>query len=185
MRRKLLQAVLFSTIFANTALAHNVKLNHHLPSVSVSNDGELVAVGKNIEYRQWQASHLTGKVRVVFHIAGRSAAKEKNEGLVKSIKAAHFDRSKYQTTTIINVDDAVVGTGLFVKSSAEKGKLENRHSQIVLDQKGVVKKAWQLKEKESFVAVLDKTGKVQFVAEGKLSAGQIQEIISLIESLTE
>lgn len=183
MRKKLLQVVLFSTIFTNVALAHTVKLNANLPSVAVSNDGELVVSGKDIQYKNWQSGSLNGKVRVVFHIAGRSAAKEKNDALVKAIKAAGFDRSKYQTTTIINADDAVVGTGIFVKNSAEKGKLENRHSQVVLDQKGAVKNAWKLREKDSFVAVLDRTGKVQFVVEGKLSNAHIQEVINLVDSL--
>ena len=40
--------------------------------------------------------------------------------MIEAIKAAHFNQAKYQTTTIINADDAVVGTGMFVKNSAEK-----------------------------------------------------------------
>ena len=100
-----------------------------------------------------------------------------------AIKAAGFDRSKYQTTTIINADDAVIATGAFVKSSAEDGKLDNPHSQVILDQKSSVKNEWQLKEKESFIAVLDKNGKVQFVSEGKLSPAQTQQVIELVNSL--
>ena len=30
--------------------------------------------------------------------------------MIEAIKAAHFNQAKYQTTTIINADDAVVGT---------------------------------------------------------------------------
>ena len=41
--------------------------------------------------------------------------------MIEAIKAALFNQAKYQTTPIINADDAVVGTGMFVKSSAEKG----------------------------------------------------------------
>lgn len=57
-----------------------------------------------------------------------------------AIKNAGFDRSKYQTVTIVNADDAIVGTGVFVKNSVENGKLDNPHSQVVLDQQGSVKK---------------------------------------------
>ncbi|EGV05243.1 hypothetical protein HMPREF9952_1616 [Haemophilus pittmaniae HK 85] len=39
-----------------------------------------------------------------------------------AIKGAHFNAAKYQTTSIINADDAVIGTGMFVTSSAEKVK---------------------------------------------------------------
>ncbi|MCK3655662.1 hypothetical protein A4G19_07825 [Pasteurellaceae bacterium Macca] len=183
MKKFTLQAVIFGLFFATNAFAHNVQLNQNLPSVSVTTDGELIAKGKSVSYQGWKSASLGGKVRVVQHIAGRSSAKEKNEALISAIKNAHFDRSKYQTTTIINADDAVLGTGIFVKNSAEKGKLENAHSQVILDQEGKVRKAWQLKEKDSFITVLDKNGKVQFTAEGKLTSNQIQQVIDLVKTL--
>ncbi|WGE35047.1 YtfJ family protein [Actinobacillus genomosp. 1] len=176
-------AAVLGLFFANSAFAHQVQLNAALPTVNVSKDGELLAKGKTVTYKVWTSDGLAGKVRVVHHFAGRSSAKEKNEALINAIKAANFDRSKYQTTSIINTDDAIVATGAFVKSSAEDGKLENPHSQVVLDQQGSVKNAWGLKAKDSFIAVLDKNGKVQFVAEGKLSANQIQQVIALIHTL--
>ncbi|MDG6239637.1 YtfJ family protein [Glaesserella parasuis] len=183
MKKIVLQAAVSCLFLTNVAFAHNVQLNQTLPSVTVQQDGELIANGKKVDYRQWQSSSLAGKVRVVHHLAGRSSVKEKNQPLMDAIKNAGFDRSKYQTTTIINADDAIVATGVFVKNSAENGKLENPHSQIILDQTGSVKNAWKLKEKESFIAVLDKNGKVQFVAEGKLSDTQNQQIIELVNRL--
>lgn len=183
MKKNLLQAVIFGAFFTNFAFAHNVQLNNSLPAVSVAQDGEMVVKGKEIQYKSWSSAALNGKVRVVFHIAGRSSVKEKNEALMNALRKAAFDRNKYQTTTIINADDAIVGTGVFVKNSAENGKLENAHSQVVLDQNSVVKNAWKLKEKESFVAVLDKNGKVQFVSEGKLSPAQIQQVLGLVGQL--
>lgn len=183
MKKQLLQAGILFAFCANTAFAHNIQLNATLPTVSVSKDGEIVATGSHIQYRNWNSASLSGKVRIVFHIAGRSSVKEKNETLMNAIRQAGFDRTKYQTTTIINADDAIVGTGVFVKNSAEKGKLENIHSQVVLDQNSSVKNAWKLKEKESFVAVLDKHGKVQFVSEGKLSQAQIQQVLGLVAQL--
>ncbi|WGE32329.1 YtfJ family protein [Actinobacillus genomosp. 2] len=176
-------AVISGLFLANTAFAHNVQLNVALPSVSVAKDGEILNKGKEVSYKPWSSNSLAGKVRVVHHFAGRSSAKEKNEALINAIKAANFDRSKYQTTSIINADDAIVATGSFVKSSAEDGKRENPHSQVVLDQSSSVKNAWGLKAKDSFVVVLDKNGKVQFVAEGKLSSAQIQQAIDLIKTL--
>ncbi len=56
---------------------------------------------------------------------------------------------------------------------------------MVLDQRGAVKAAWQLKEKESLVVVLDKAGKVKFVHEGALSTAQVQEVIGLIGELVK
>lgn len=170
-------------LFVSNALAHNLQLNANLPAVTVAEDGELKLNGDKIQYQSWQASQLTGKVRIIHHFAGRSAVKEKNEALMSAIKAANFDRNKYQTTTIVNADDAVVATGVFVKSSTEDGKKANPHSQVILDQKSAVKNAWVLKEKESAIIVLDKGGKVKFVAEGKLSESQVNEVISLVNAL--
>lgn len=182
--KKQLQAVIFSLFFANnSASAHLLQQNQPLPAVKISEDGELIAQNHKIRYSSWQSQNLNGKVRVLFHIAGRSGIKEKNQGLIDAIKAANFDRTKYQTTTIINADDAVIGTGMFVKSRAEEGKLDNTHSQVILDQNGIAKTTWQLKEKENLVVVLDKQGKVQFSFEGKLSGTQIQQIIQLVKDL--
>lgn len=170
-------------LFSGNALAHNLQLNANLPSVTVAEDGELKLKGDNVQYQSWQSSQLTGKVRIIHHFAGRSAVKEKNEPLMTAIKAANFDRQHYQTTTIVNADDAVIATGVFVKSSTEDGKKANPHSQVVLDQKSAVKNAWALKEKESAIIVLDKGGKVKFVAEGKLSDAEVKGVIDLVKGL--
>lgn len=169
--------------FSFNGAAHNLQINNNLPAVAVNQDGELKLDGDNVQYQSWQSSQLTGKVRIIHHFAGRSAVKEKNDALMAAIKAANFDRNKYQTTTIVNADDAVIATGVFVKSSTEDGKKANPHSQVVLDQKSAVKNAWALKEKESAIIVLDKKGKVQFVAEGKLSDSQVKDVIGLVEGL--
>ena len=134
----LLSAVMGSLISIN-AFAHNIQPNQLLANVTVSDKGEITLNGNDVAYKSWSSTALPGKVRVIQHIAGRSAAKEKNQAMIEAIKAAHFNQAKYQTTTIINADDAVVGTGMFVKSSAEKGKKENAHSQVILDDKSAVK----------------------------------------------
>ncbi|MDP8170754.1 YtfJ family protein [Pasteurella skyensis] len=175
--------VLFA-LFTPLTMAHNIQLNQVLPNVTVVEDGELIKKNDDIIYQKWHSLSLAGKVRIVNHFAGRSEAKEKNNALIEAIRNAHFDRSIYQTTTIINVDEATFGTGVFVKSKAKKGKLKNAHSQVVLDQNGTVKKAWDLKPKGNFVAVLDKNGKVKFVFDGKLSANQINQVIQLVKQLT-
>ena len=136
-----------------------------------------------IKYQPWSSEQLRGKVRIVNHFAGRTEAKEKNLALIEAIKAAKFDGTKYQTTTIVNADDSIIATGVFVKSSAEKGKQANAHSQVILDQQSAVKNAWQLKAKDNAVIVLDRNGKVQWVSEGKLSPQSIKEVIGLIEQL--
>lgn len=183
MKKQILVMALGAAMLNGSALAHNLQLEQALPSAKVAEYGEIVLKGKDTAFQPWTSSSLAGKVRVVHHLAGRTAAKEKNQAVIDAIKAAHFNPAKYQTTTIINADDAIVGTGMFVKSSAEKGKVENPHSQVVLDDKSAVKNAWGLNPKDSAIIVLDKTGKVKFVKEGKLSDSEIQSVISLVKGL--
>ena len=185
MKKQLLALLCSSVLFSPLSMAHSLKLDQMLPQTSVSEAGEITLKGQDAAYQKWHSSALGGKVRIVHHLAGRSAAKEKNQAVIDAIKAAHFNQQQYQTTTIINADDAIVGTGMFVKSSAEKGKKENPHSQVVLDDNSTVKKAWGLKEKESAIIVLDKSGKVKFVKEGKLSSDEITQVIQLTKQLLQ
>lgn len=57
-----------------------------------------------------------------------------------AITAAKFPAESYQTTTIINQDDAIWGTSSFVKSSAQDSKKEFPWSSMVLDEFGLVAK---------------------------------------------
>lgn len=183
MKKQTLFLSLVALLGTAYAQAHNIQLNAPLPAVSVADKGELIVKNQEISAKPWAASQLNGKVRIVQHIAGRSAVKEKNQPLMDAIKTQHFNGLHYQTTNIINADDAIFGSSAFVRSSAEKAKKANAHSQIVLDNQSAVKNAWQLKEKESLIVVLDKNGKVKFVQEGKLSPAQINEVLNLVKSL--
>ena len=49
--------------------------------------------------------------------------------------------------------------------------------------KSAVKNAWGLREKDSVIILLDKTGKVQFVKEGKLTDDEVKEVISRVTAL--
>ena len=41
---------------------------------------------------------------------------------MEAIKAAKLPHDRYQTTTIVNTDDAIPGSGMFVRSSLESNK---------------------------------------------------------------
>ena len=122
-------------------------------------------------------------MRVVQHIAGRSSAKEKNAALIEAIKTANLPHDRYQTTTIINTDDAIPGSAMFVRSSIESNKKLYPWSQFVVDSNGLVRKAWQLEEESSAVVVLDKEGKVQYAKDGSLTQGEVQQVVALLQKL--
>lgn len=179
-KRLLISGCLLSIFSAN---AHHIQLNQPLPSVSVLQEGELLSRQGSIHTEPWHSQALVGKVRILQHIAGRSDVKAKNDALMTAIKSAHFDEKHYQTTNIINSNDAIFGTGFMVKRKAYTAKKENAHSQVVLDTEGNVKKIWDLKPQESLIIVLDKKATVRFIYEGKLSDKQIQEVVHLARIL--
>jgi YtfJ family uncharacterized protein len=163
-------------------MAHNIEPGKSLPEASVDYHGELQLDGDKVMYRPWDLSQLPGKVRVIQAIAGRKSAKKMNAPLMNAITAAGFPAESYQTTSIINQDDAIWGTGSFVKSSAQESKKEFPWSSIVLDKEGSVAQAWQLAEKSSAILVLDKQGQVLFVKEGALEQSEIDRVLQLVKS---
>ncbi|MDX7999896.1 YtfJ family protein [Xenorhabdus sp. Reich] len=168
----------FMPIFA---FAHNITLGQPVSVVSVTDKGELLLNDGKFSYQNWSSAELPGKVRTIQHIAGRSSAKEMNDLLIQALKHADLPKDKYQTTSIVNTDDAIFGTSVFVRNSLEDSKQQFPWSQFIVDSNGVAKKAWGLEPKSSAIIVLDKKGNVKFVKDGKLSSEEIAHVISIIE----
>ncbi|WP_282177581.1 YtfJ family protein [Vibrio nereis] len=162
------------------ASAHNISLGNTVPNVTVQEHGEIILQGDTTAYQKWSSQNLQGKVRVIHAIAGRSSAKEMNAQLMAAITAAKFPEKSYQTTSIINQDDAIWGTGSFVKSSAEDSKKEFPWSSMVLDENGKIAQTWALKPESSAIIVQDKEGKVLFVKEGALTESEVKQVLGLI-----
>ena len=179
MKYSLLAAVCLSlSSFASQAVVFSV--GDQAPSVKVADKGELFIDGDKIAYKAWNSEQMLGKTRVLHIIAGRSSAKKLNAPLMDAITAAKFPEDKYQTTTIVNQDDAMWGTGSFVKSSLEDSKRESYWSSMILDADGSVANTWDLQKENSFIAVQDASGTVLWMKEGALEEAEITQVISLV-----
>ncbi|HEI8867863.1 YtfJ family protein [Serratia sp. AKBS12] len=176
----LIVSLLFAPLLA---CAHNFQIQQRVAPVGVSDRGELNYANDDFSYKNWNSGQLSGKVRVIQHIAGRSSAKEMNDPLIEAIKQAKLPRDRYQTTTIVNTDDALVGTAMFVRSSIEDSKQEFPWSQFIVDSNGNVRKAWDLQPGGSAIIVLDKQGKIQFAKDGKLTAEEVQQVMNKLHQL--
>lgn len=179
--RKLLAASCL--LFPLMASAHNFVDGQRVAPVGIADRGELILDNDKFSYKNWNSSQLAGKVRVVQHIAGRTSAKEKNATLIEAIKAAKFPHDRYQTTTIVNTDDAIPGSGMFVRSSIESNKQLYPWSQFIVDSNGLARKAWQLQEESSAIVVLDKDGRVQWAKDGALTQDEVQQVVALLHKL--
>lgn len=161
--------------------ANNIKVGQSVAAVSVDKGGEIFIKNDNTSYLPWTTEQMLGKVRVIQAIAGRSSAKAMNAPLMEAITNEHFPEDDYQTTTIVNQNDSIWGTGSFVKSSAEDGKQDFPWSSMVLDSDGVVSKAWQLAESTSTIIVQNKMGQVLYSKQGQLTDQDIQQVLQLIK----
>ncbi|MGF1762423.1 YtfJ family protein [Aliivibrio kagoshimensis] len=173
--------ILLLSILPVTTWASNLTIGENVPPVEVQSHGELIIQDSEIIYQEWQSSMMLGKVRVIQAIAGRSSAKKMNAPLMTAITAKKFPITDYQTTTIINQDDAIWGTGGFVLSKAEDSKLEFSWSSLIVDEDGVVAQSWQLESDSSAIIVQDKNGNILFFKQGSLNDDEIAKVLTLIE----
>lgn len=180
--KKCFSALWILFLLPSIALANNLVVGQKLPEVSVDYYGELMLAKDKIEYAPWKSITLTKKIRVVQALAGRMSAKSLNESLMAQITAAHFAKDSYQTTIIVNQDDAIWGTGALVKQSLISNKKEFPQASMVLDAHGNVAKTWQLKSESAAVVVLDATGQILFVKEGALTQSETAHVMSLLKS---
>lgn len=183
--RKGQYVALLTLLLPLTGSAHNFIQGQRVAPVGISDEGELQYQQEKFSYRSWNSAALTGKVRVLQHIAGRASAKEKNAALIEAIKAARLPHDRYQTTTLVNTDDAIPGTGMFVLSSIRSNKQQFPWSQFIVDGNGVAKKAWQLENEGSAIAVLDKEGRVRFAKDGALTQEEVTQVIALVRKLLQ
>ncbi|EGD4400134.1 YtfJ family protein [Escherichia marmotae] len=163
--------------------AHKFETGQRVPPIGIADRGELVLDKDQFSYNTWNSAQLVGKVRVLQHIAGRTSAKEKNATLIEAIKSAKLPHDRYQTTTIVNTDDAIPGSGMFVRSSLESNKKLYPWSQFIVDSNGIARSAWQLDEESSAIAVLDKDGRVQWAKDGALTQEEVQQVMDLLHKL--
>ncbi|WP_428946215.1 YtfJ family protein [Pantoea sp. FN060301] len=175
--------LIFTLLLPLTASAHNFTTGQRVTPVGIVDKGELLYQHDEFSYKNWNSAQLPGKVRVIQHIAGRSSSKVMNAALIEAIKAAHLPRERYQTTTVVNTDDAIPGTGMFVRSSIENNKKQFPWSQFIVDDNGAAKKAWGLEDGGSAIAVLDASGNVRFAKDGALTQEEVKQVVALVRQL--
>ncbi len=164
--------------------AHNFVIGERVAPVAIHDRGELIyGDDGDFTYRQWDSSKLAGKVRVIQYIAGRTSAKKKNSLLITAVKEADFPQDRFQPTTIVNTDDAIPGSGFFVRGKIEKNKRNYPWAQFIVDSDGLARQAWRLPEESSTIVVLDKNGRVRWAKDGSLTPGEVDDVITLLHIL--
>lgn len=105
--------------------------------------------------------------------------------LIKAVEAANLPNDRFQPTTIVNTDDEIFGSGIFVRAKIEKNKKHYPWAQFIIDSNGLGRKNWQLNEGSSTIFVLDKEGRIQWAKEGALTTGEVIKVIDLLHQLLD
>lgn len=176
--------LLLPGLFPLMASAHNFVVGQPVAPVTITDGGEMLLNDNDaFSYRPWKSAQFAGKIRIVQYIAGRTSAKKKNSLLIKAVKAAHFPDDRFQPTTIVNTDDAIPGSGFFVKSKLEKNKRRYAWSQFIVDNQGIGRLAWHLQEESSTIMVLDKAGRVRWAKDGALTTDEVYQVIAMVHDM--
>lgn len=153
--------------------------------VRVADRGEVTLENGALDYRAWHSRELAGRVGVVLHVAGRLSAKDLNAPIIEAIEAARFPDEHFQTTTIVNTDDAVFGSAMFVRKSVESSKRDVPEVQFVVDDASAVQKAWQLERGGSALLVHDADGRVRFAKDGPLTLYEVNHVMELLQAMLD
>lgn len=179
---KLKTLMLAAALFVPAAFATNVTVGESIPATSVADKGLLMLENDTFSYRKWNSSELKGKVYVLQVMAGRTSAIELNDPMVQAITEAQFPSESFQMVTIINTDDVIWGTAMFVKGAIEDNKRAHPYAEFVVDDSSKVHEFWQLEKESSAIIILNKQGKVLYVKDGAMNGDEVTQAIELIHT---
>ncbi|XBS70432.1 YtfJ family protein [Acerihabitans sp. KWT182] len=163
--------------------AHNLHIGATPPKVGVADKGELLYQNNEFSYKSWNSAQLKGKIHLLQHMAARTSAGEMNAAMIEAVKKANLPQKYYQTTTVVNADDALFSSGAYFRNWLENNKKMTPAAQFVLDTHGDMRQIWGLKAKSSAIVVLDARERVRYVKEGALTLQDVQQVIDLLHRL--
>lgn len=175
--------LLLLVLFSANVFAHNLVSGERVAPVGVADRGELTLRNDDVVWQPWNSARLTGQPTVILHMAGRLSAKEQNADTLNAIAAARLPVGKFQLMTIVNTDDAIPGSGLFVRRSLIASKRETPAARFIVDERGEVRRAWQLTAGGAAIIVLDKQGRVLFAKDGTLTQAETRQVIRLLTQM--
>ena len=171
--------VLIAALSTPFAMAGDVPAGGRLPDLSISERGELVLQGDEVGYQAWSYPQQPGKVHVVQYMAATRAASKINEPFTDRMKT-DLPQGAFLSTTILNLDEAMWGTGGLVVSELKSNKQQFPNAILVADADGVGLKQWQLEKENSAVIVTDPAGVVRFFKQGAMSDAEIESTLQLV-----
>ena len=158
------------------------RLDRPLPALQIADRGELVMQGEEFSYRPWRSDVAPGVVHVLQYFPATMGDSKMFRPLTDSLQE-NLEQGSFHVTTILNLDEALWGTGSFVMSEVKSSKREHPGSTMVLDEEGLGRDTWELGRKGAVLAILDRQGLVRSLSRGELSEQEVAEKVALVRSL--
>ena len=102
-----------------------------------------------------------------------------NDPFIDRIKS-DFPDGTLLSTTILNLDEALWGTGGLISSELTSNKKQYPLAVLVADAEGVGLRTWQLQEDSAAIIVTDSRGMVLYFKQGAMSPDEVDSTIELI-----
>ena len=153
--------------------SYAIELGEVPPNVTISGDN-----GGKLDGESWNSSMLKGKVYTVFYVDPDE--RDLNNPLADALKARKFDRKKVNSIAIINLAATWLPNIILEAKLKEKQKFFP-DTIYVKDKKKVLVNRWNLADDNSDILIFNKKGKLIYKKFGKVSAGEIKDVITLIE----
>ncbi|MCU0597191.1 MAG: YtfJ family protein [Desulfobacterota bacterium] len=135
-------------------------------------------LGGRLDGKPWSSDELKGKVHVLFYVDPDE--KDTNNEASEALDKEKFPAEKFQSVAVINM--AATFMPNFLISASVKEKQEKYPRTLYLrDYKKVLVQEWKLADDSSDILAFDKTGKVIFRKDGKLTPEEIQKLIKAIK----
>jgi YtfJ family uncharacterized protein len=162
-----------------TASASNPEVGTQLPDLSIKDRGELLLQDDEVSYRPWSYPQQTGKVHIVQYMAATKTAGDLHKPFRDRLDT-DLPANSFETTTILNMDEAIWGTGGFVVNQLKSNKQKYPKAVMVLDEEGLGVKRWALNDESAALIIVDQQGTVRYVKQGQMSAAEVDSTLQLI-----
>ena len=135
-------------------------------------------LGGRLDGKPWSSDELKGKVHMLFYVDPDE--KDTNNETSDAVHKEQFPAEKFQSIAIINM--AATFMPNFLINSSLKEKQEKYPRTLYLrDYKKVLVQEWKLTDDSSDIVAFDKSGKILFRKDGKLTPEETQKLVKVIK----
>ena len=162
---------------------YEITVGEPLPPLLIEEYGEVIIVDEvDIRYQPWSSDTVLNRVQLIHYLAGRRSASKRQKNFSDQLEALELDFNKHHVTTIINADDAFLGTSKLVASRLDNSKREYPQISVIGDKTGLGAHTWSLKRKGSAIIIVGADGTVLFFKQDKFSQQEIDTTLDLLQS---